>query len=301
MGVLVVGSSNTDIFCSVDRLPVVGETIFGKGISYAFGGKGGNQATALARMESDVVFMTCLGNDPQGDALIQSYKRDGIKVEYVKRSKDFPTGTAIINVDKDGKNNIVVVKGANDACDEAYIRENEDLFKSNDYILLQLEIPVPAVKLSIELAKKYGKKVVLNPAPAAVLDDEILSGVDFLTPNETELELLAFGNIDNRDVDLCAKKLLEKGVKNLIVTIGEKGVIYYRGSEKIHVEGIKVKAIDTVAAGDCFNGAFVSFLEKGKDVVEALKLANRASAISVTRKGAQDSIPRLSEVLSLGE
>lgn len=298
MGVLVIGSSNVDVFCRVDRLPEKGETIFGNEIEFQSGGKGANQATAASKMGSETIFLTCLGNDENGHNLIEQYKKVGINTEHIKFIDGVNTGTAFINVDKEGSNTIVVVKGANNYCDDNLIIENEEIVKGSDYVLLQLEIPIETVRESIKISKKYGKTVIVNPAPAQKLDDDILKNIDFLTPNETELELLAFGNIVGRNVEESAEVILNKGVKHLLVTIGEKGVVYFSKDNVKKIEGLKVNAIDTVAAGDCFNGAFVSALDKGESIIDAIKFANKAAAISVTRKGAQESIPNLEEVLN---
>lgn len=298
MSILVVGSSNADVFCRVDRLPEKGETIFGNEIEFKSGGKGANQATAVSKMGSATIFLTCLGNDEKGINLLESYKTLGINTDYIRLVDNVKTGTAFINVDKNGSNTIVVVKGANDYCDEDFVLKHEELFRKVDYVLLQLEIPIEAVKKSIEIAKKYNKTVILNPAPARYLEDDILKNVDFLTPNETELELLAFGKLNGRSLEESAVVILNKGVKNLLVTVGDQGAIYFSKDNIIKVEGLKVNAIDTVAAGDCFNGAFVSALDKGESIIDAIKFANKAAAISVTRKGAQESIPNLEEVLN---
>lgn len=298
MSILVVGSSNADVFCRVDRLPEKGETIFGNEIEFKSGGKGANQATAVSKMGSATIFLTCLGNDEKGINLLEGYKTLGINTDYIRLVDNVKTGTAFINVDKNGSNTIVVVKGANDYCDEDFVLKHEELFRKVDYVLLQLEIPIEAVKKSIEIAKKYNKTVILNPAPAHYLEDDILKNVDFLTPNETELELLAFGKLNGRSLEESAVVILNKGVKNLLVTVGDLGAIYFSKDNIIRVEGLKVNAIDTVAAGDCFNGAFVSALDKGESIIDAIKFANKAAAISVTRKGAQESIPNLEEVLN---
>lgn len=296
MSILVIGSSNFDEFCFVHRLPQEGETILGDRIEYKFGGKGANQATACGRLGKEATFLTCVGDDEVGQSMIENYKKSKIETKYIKRTKQSETGKALINIDSFGNNTIIVLKGANNFCDVEYIKAHEELFKSHDYVLLQLEIPFNAVYESIHLAKKHGGKVILDPAPANELDESIFSEIDFLTPNETELELLAFGDFKNRNLEDSTKILLEKGVKNIIVTKGSEGVILFneKGAQKI--PAVKVEAIDTVAAGDTFNGAFVTALNEGKNTLEAIEFANRAAALTVTKIGAQEAIPFIEDV-----
>ena len=296
MSILVIGSSNFDQFCFVDRLPVEGETILGNKIEYKFGGKGANQATAIGRLKNNITFLTSVGDDEEGRAMIENYKKSSIETKYIKTTEKSSTGSALINVDNEGNNTIIVIKGANDFCNVDYIEKHEELFKTHDYILLQLEIPLDSVYKSIELAEKYGAKVVLDPAPANIIEEDYFSKIDFLTPNETELELLAYGNIKNREMEDSVKVLLKKGVKNIIVTIGSKGAIFFNKDGKVKIDAVKVDAIDTVAAGDTFNGAFISALDKGKDIIEAIKFANKAAALTVTKIGAQEAIPTLMDI-----
>lgn len=296
MSILIIGSSNSDVYYHLDKLPEKGETVIGNHISYRFGGKGANQAVAAARMSSQVCFLTCVGNDGSGKAIIDNLKREKVDVSYIKVTSDLPTGTAAIHLDSEGSNTIVVIKGANEVCDADYILSHKDLFLKHDYILLQMEIPVTAIETAIKLAYQNRKKLVFNPAPAHRIEKELYHYIDFLIPNETELELLAFGNVRNREVDVCAKTLLEFGVRHLIVTLGEKGVIYYSRTKKEFYPSRTVRAVDTVGAGDCFNACFVSALEKGLSIGKAIEFANVAASISVTRYGAQESMPGYLEV-----
>lgn len=300
MKILVIGSANIDITVKVDRFPEKGETIMGKGLQYAFGGKGANQAITVGKLGGDVTFLTCVGDDTKGHELVKYLSEHHVDVSHVKYSKNSPTGTAIINVDKNGDNTIAVVQGANLECDQAYILENEELFKECEYVLLQLEIPLEAVEGAILLASKYNKKVILNPAPAnAELNKDVYKHITYMTPNETESAIMA--NSKECDVLKNAQLLKEYGVQNVLVTLGEKGSLLYKDSNhQIEVPAIQVNAIDTVAAGDCYNGAFVKALAKGMNEEEAMKYASKASAIAVTRCGAQESIPTQEEMEAFG-
>ena len=297
MKILVVGSSNMDISVTVDTLPKKGETLLGTGISYSYGGKGANQACACAKLGADVTFLSCLGDDDYGRQIVSYLKSVGVKTDKIKYSKENPTGTAIISVDKKGNNSIVVVQGANLECDVEYLRQNKDAIKECDYILLQMEIPLSAIEYLIKKGKKYNKTIILNPAPANYdLDRDVYEFIDYITPNETELEVMAFGSKGFKELEESIEKLQNLGTKNILVTLGEEGASLYSNKTNITVPAYKVDAIDTVAAGDCFNGAFVTALSKGESEEEAIRFANMASAIAVTRRGAQTSIPTLKEV-----
>ncbi len=294
--ILVIGSSNIDITATVDHFPLIGETILGSSLSYAYGGKGANQAIACGKLSGDITFLSCVGFDNNGREIVEYLSKHNVNTSHIKFSKDKPTGSAIINVDKNGDNQIIVVQGANLDCDSEYIESKEFLFREADYILLQLEIPIKAVEKAIELSAKYNKQVILNPAPAnSELNKELYKHITYMTPNEKECMVMAKGcnddSIDN------ARKLRKMGVKNVIVTLGSKGSMLYKDEHNIiNVCANKVKAIDTVAAGDCYNGAFVTALSKGMEEKEAMEYASLASAIAVTRKGAQESIPSQEEI-----
>ena len=295
MSVLVIGSTNIDISIRVNRFPKKGETLLGSDISYKYGGKGANQACALGKLGGDVTFLTCVGEDAHGHEIIDSLKACGVDVSKVKYTNMHQTGTAIINVDDNGDNTIIVVQGANLECDVEYIKENEEAFAKCDYVLLQMEIPLNAIEEAIRLAAKYGKKVILNPAPASdALDKEVYKYITYMTPNETEIGIMAKQTGETKDL---SNKLKTMGVKNVLVTLGSKGAILYKedGSE-VTSDAYKVNALDTVAAGDCFNGAFVLGLDNGLSEKEAMQFANAASGIAVTRSGAQESIPTYDEV-----
>lgn len=295
MSVLIIGSTNIDISASMERFPIKGETLLGKEVQYRYGGKGANQACALGKLGADTTFLTCVGDDGHGHEIVQYLKSVGVNMERVKYSAARRTGTAIINVDDRGDNTIVVIQGANLDCDVAYIRENEDCFRNCDYVLLQREIPFDAIEEAITLAAKYGKKVVLNPAPASDrINPKLYPYITYMTPNEVEISVMAGAD---GDLEQNAEKLMKLGVQNVLVTLGSEGArLFSKEAKSIHVPACKVDAVDTVAAGDCFNGAFVAALDRGDTVEEAMQFANRASAIAVTRRGAQESIPTKEEL-----
>lgn len=297
--ILVIGSLNADISISMEKMPIIGETVFGETIKYSNGGKGANQACAIGKLGGNIEILGCVGNDELGKKQISNLVKYNIKTDNLKIQEGIPTGTAIIYVDKNGKNSIVVIPGANNFCDINYLRKNEESFIKSDYLVLQLEIPMETVEYSIKRGKELGKTIILNPAPAPEnISEEILKNIDYFTPNETELKHLAkLEKIDYiEDIEKGAKYFLDKGVKNVMVTLGENGVLLVNKEEIKHFPAYKVKAIDTTAAGDCFNGAFVLGLSEGKSVEESIVFASKASSIAVTRKGAQDSIPLREEV-----
>ena len=291
--VLVIGSSNVDLSATVANLPKKGETLMGKSFSTSFGGKGANQAVACGKLGADVTFLSCVGNDDYGKNIIKYLSSVNVKTDLIKVSDNLPTGTALITIDDNGQNTIVVISGANAECDVEYLKANEEEFKKCEYVLLQMEIPIEAIEYAIECAYKYDKKIILNPAPADPnISVEALKKVDYLTPNETEVEIMA----KTKGFKESCDALLELGINNLIVTLGDKGAAIINKETNEIVEGFKVEAIDTVGAGDCFNGAFVTALSKGKNEAEAIKFANKASSIAVTRKGAQEAIPTIEEM-----
>jgi len=298
--VLVIGSLNMDLSVRLNTMPLVGETILGKSLNYIAGGKGANQAASIGKLGGSVTMLACVGDDGFGKVEIDTLSSLKVDTSRIKVKKDIPTGTALIYVDDNGNNSIVVIAAANDYCDIDYIRENEDLLKESDYILMQQEIPYESVEYVAKKAKELGKTVILNPAPARQLSDELLSNIDYLTPNETELmKITSLSCNDDKEIEKACKYLLEKGVKNVIVTLGENGSMLVNKDVVEKISAFKVKSIDTTAAGDCFNGALATALSKGDSLKEAIKFASKAAAISVTRKGAISSLPSLNEILDL--
>lgn len=294
-GILVIGSLNMDLSIDLAKMPVTGETILGRGIAYKAGGKGANQACAAGKLGGRVRVLGCVGQDEFGQKLVKSLSESGVETDYIKESRDLPTGTAVIYVDDNGDNSIVVIPGANMACDIEYLKEQDEQFHWCDYVVLQMEIPYEAVWYSVKRAKELGKMVILNPAPAPdEIPEEILSLVDYLTPNETEI--IALNGKSKDDIREGAEKLLSRGVSNVIATLGDRGALLVNRYGETFYPARKVVSVDTTAAGDCFNGAMVAALAEGQSEAEAILFANIASSIAVTRKGAQESLPIREEV-----
>lgn len=294
-GILVIGSLNMDLSIDLAKMPVTGETILGRGIAYKAGGKGANQACAAGKLGGRVRMLGCVGQDEFGQKLVKSLSESGVETDYIKESRDLPTGTAVIYVDDNGDNSIVVIPGANMACDIEYLKEQDEQFHWCDYVVLQMEIPYEAVWYSVKRAKELGKMVILNPAPAPdEIPEEILSLVDYLTPNETEI--IALNGKSKDDIREGAEKLLSRGVSNVIATLGDRGALLVNRYGETFYLARKVVSVDTTAAGDCFNGAMVAALAEGQSEAEAILFANIASSIAVTRKGAQESLPIREEV-----
>ncbi len=292
--IVVIGSSNTDMVVRASKMPKGGETLIGGEFAVIQGGKGANQAVAAARAGSDVTFVAKVGNDDFGRSAVEGYNIDKINTEYVFVDSVYPTGVAIIIVDEStGQNSIVVAPGSNHQLSILDIDSVKETITQADAVLLQLETPIDVVAYSLQLAKSAGVKTILNPAPAQKLSDELLQNVDIITPNETETELITGVVLtDNQSIEQAAQLLMNKVGEAVVITLGSKGVYYLlKSGESGYVSSIKVDAVDTTAAGDVFNGYFVSALTDNVDFVEALKNANKAAAISVTKKGAQPSIP----------
>lgn len=296
--VLIIGSLNMDMVIPVKDLPQKGETILGGSPDYIPGGKGANQACAIGKLGGNVTMLGKVGRDEMGRALKDNLAAAGVDVSHVEETDKAPTGMAVIYVSETGHNSIVVVPGANGLCDVDYIRANEGLIAVHDIIVLQLEIPHDAVFLAVELAKKHRRLVVLNPAPAPdSLPREVIAGLDYLTPNETELARIAGMPVGGVDEAVAAgKKLVAEGVGTVLATLGEQGALLVTGDKAQVIPTLRVDAVDTTAAGDTFNGAFVTALAEGREEADAIAFGNKAAAISVTRKGAQTSIPTREEV-----
>jgi len=300
-GILVVGSLNMDMSVHMDAMPSVGETILGYDLSYQMGGKGANQACASGRLGGDVKMLGCVGQDEFGGRQAESLQAAGVDASFLKRSPGSSTGMAVIYVDKNGDNNIVVIQGANQECSEQYLREQDELFQWCDIIMLQMEIPVDAVLYAARRGRELGKTVILNPAPAPDhLPEELYGLVDYLTPNETELAKLSGVRSDSlEEMKRGARLLIGKGVTRVIVTLGEQGALLVdKESEQLYPSR-KVNSVDTTAAGDCFNGALAVGLAEGMREDEAIRFANLAASLAVTRQGAQSSLPFRKEVEEL--
>lgn len=290
--ILVIGSSNTDMVIKTDKLPAPGETILGGIFLMNPGGKGANQAVAAARLGGKVTFITKRGNDLFGNQAVGLLMREDIDTQYVVKDTELPSGVALITVDSTGENIIVVAPGSNSNLLQDDIPTK--IFETGKFeiLLLQLEIPISTVEYSAVTASENGIKVILNPAPAQKLSDNLLKHTWLITPNETEAEILIGITVHNiSTAENAASSLQKKGVKNVIIMMGASGAYIKSESFTGMVPGIKVKAVDTTAAGDVFNGALAVALAEGKDMEEAVAFANKAASISVTRMGAQASAP----------
>jgi len=289
--IVVVGSSNADMIIQLDRIPRPGETVLGGAFSTAAGGKGANQAVAAARAGGQVTFIARVGQDMFGDQAVAGFVRDGINVKHVFRDQTAPSGVALIFVAKDGENSIAVASGANAKLSPADVRRAKAAFTGASVLVVQLETPLETVQAAADLAARAGVRVILNPAPAQRLPDELLKRISILTPNETEAELLTGGTGED-----AAAKLRARGVETVILTLGARGALIADNRGTRWVPGFKVKAVDTTAAGDIFNGALAVALAEGKTMDDAVRFANAAAAISVTRLGAQPSAPTRREI-----
>jgi ribokinase len=290
--IIVVGSSNTDMIIKLDHIPRPGETILGGEFVTAAGGKGANQAVGAARAGGKVTFIARVGMDMFGDKAVAGFIKEGINTDNVLRDKSKPSGVALIFVAKDGENSIAVAGGANGCLSPADIRKAGKVFADASMLVMQLETPLDTVQTAADLAVKAGVCVILNPAPARPLPDKLLRKVSIITPNETEAELLTGIKVNSKQAAAkAADKLLARGVKTVIITLGSRGAFVACDGVKKLVPGFKVKPVDTTAAGDTFNGALAVALAEGKSMMDAVRFANAAAAISVTRFGAQPSAP----------
>lgn len=295
--IVVVGSSNTDMIIQLDRIPRPGETILGGEFSIAAGGKGANQAVGAARAGGNVTFVARVGQDMFGDQAIAGFKRDGICVNHVFRDKAAPSGVALIFVAKDGENSIAVAGGANAKLAPADVKKAAKAIRSAAVLVMQLETPLETVQAAAEIAAKAGVRVILNPAPAQPLPDKLLKLVSILTPNEHEAELLTGIKVtDKAAAAKAADKLRSRGAQTVILTLGPRGAFIASASGSELVPGFKVKAVDTTAAGDIFNGSLAVALAEGKPLPAAVRFANAAAALSVTKLGAQPSAPTRKEI-----
>jgi ribokinase len=295
--IIVIGSSNTDMVIVSDRLPKPGETILGGQFLLNPGGKGANQAVATAKLGGETHFVCKVGNDVFGEMARKQFIETGIHSEFVQTDPGNPSGVALINVDAHGENCITVASGANGSLSKADIDNASILFEKENILLIQLEIPLASVWYAIEKAANAGMKVILNPAPAAQIPDHVYPHLFAITPNETEIELLtgiAVTHLD--DAKKAAKKLIEKGVQHVIITLGAQGAFYQSAHEELFVPTQAVKAVDTTAAGDCFNGALAVALSQQKSWLDAINFSCRAATYSVMHAGAQASMPKLSDL-----
>ncbi|AEX54255.1 ribokinase [Rahnella aquatilis CIP 78.65 = ATCC 33071] len=294
---VVLGSINADHILNINHFPQPGETVIGKQYTVAFGGKGANQAVAAGRSGADISFIACVGDDDIGERVRKQLASDRIDTQPIEAIKDSTTGVALIFVNAEGENVIGIDAGANKAVTPEYLDRYKQQIISASALLMQLESPLETVIAAAKIAKDNDTQVILNPAPACELPDELLARVDMITPNETEAEKLTGIKVDNNeDADRAAKVLHDKGIATVIITLGSKGVWLSQNGEGKLVAGFCVKAVDTIAAGDTFNGALVTALLEGKMMDCAIRFAHAAAAIAVTRPGAQPSVPWRKEI-----
>ena len=285
-----------DLVVKVEDRPKGGQTVIGGNFKEVPGGKGANQAVAMARLGGNVNMIGKVGNDGFGQTLLNALNNDNVNTKYINKD-DISTGVAMITVDKNAENSIVVAPGANFKVDKEYIDKSIEGIKNSDIVVLQLETPIDTIKYALSKSKELGKYTILNPAPAVKLEDDIICNVDLLTPNETELEILSGVEIKNEDdIQKAAQTMIDKGVKELIVTLGSKGSLYINKEKSIFKKAYKVEAIDTTAAGDSYTGALAVAFANGKNIEDAMDFASKVGALSVQKEGAQSSLPTLEDV-----
>lgn len=290
--IVVVGSSNTDLIVRAERLPLPGETVLGGEFFTAAGGKGANQAVAAARLGAATTFVARLGADAYGQAALSNFQQDGLETRYIKVDEGVPSGIALIVVDVVGHNLITVAPGANARLTSKDVEAARPAFSEAQVLLLQLETPLETVLAAARLGHTHALTVILNPAPAQALPLEIYTLVDILTPNETEAQVLT----GESEPEQAAQKLLGWGVKTVIITLGEAGALCATQNQVERIAGFSVPVVDTTAAGDAFNGGLAVALARGEALPAAIRFANAVAALSVTKAGAQPSLPSAASV-----
>lgn len=295
--VLVVGSANMDMVVSTSRFPSPGETVLARDFGTYPGGKGANQAVACAKLGGDVTLLAKMGRDMFRERLFDSLRADGVNLDHVSIDPTAPTGIALITVDDSGQNEIVVVSGSNMKLTPEDVESKAELFDGVGIVILQLEIPLETVVRSAQLAKERGAEVILNPAPATELPDVLLEAVDYIIPNESEAERLTGVVVgDHRSAIRAAHRLIERGVGHVILTLGERGVLYVTSDDVRSFPAYRVDVVDTTAAGDAFTGALAFFLSRGQVLEDAISYSNAVAGYCVMRMGAQTSMPSFDEI-----
>jgi ribokinase len=295
--VLVIGSANLDMVVATERFPKSGETMFANKFQMFPGGKGANQAVCCSKLGGEVHFLGKIGNDIFGERLRKSMESDGVDLRYLLTDIEESTGLAFITVDDSGQNQIIVISGSNKNLSPSDIEESKRLFELTNLTLLQLEVPLETVIRAAELARQHGHIVILNPAPARNLPGQLLKLVDYLTPNETEAEILTGISVNDKDsATRAAKELIREGVSTVIITLGDKGSILVTPGKTEIFPAMNVIAVDTTAAGDAFNGALAYSIAAAGKVEDAVRFATNVAAFSVTRIGAQPSMPTQKEL-----
>jgi len=295
--IIVVGSSNTDMVVKTQRFPEPGETIIGGDFFMFPGGKGANQAVAAVRAGGEVTFICAVGDDVFGQNALDGYREEGIDVDSAKIVKDAASGVALITVNEEGENEIVVASGTNAKLSPIYVSEVMDEMDNDGIFLTQLETPTETVEYLARYSKLTNQPLIINPAPAQELSDDVLDGLFLITPNETEAKILTGIPVDDdSSMATAALALLNKGVQNVIITLGSRGAFFMNHEERFLVPSTKVEAIDTTAAGDVFNGVLTVCLSQDMEWKESIIYANKAAALSVTKMGAQGSAPYKEEI-----
>ncbi|HRT30021.1 MAG TPA: ribokinase [Kiritimatiellia bacterium] len=296
--IVVVGSTNTDMVVKAARIPAPGETILGGRFLMNPGGKGANQAVAAARLGAEVVFIAKVGDDLFGREAKALFAKENICTDYVLTDPSEPSGVALIMVDAEGENCIAVASGANGTLMPEDIEGLEGVIAQSDMLLMQLETPLETVRYAADVAVNLGVPVILNPAPACELPSDLYDCLEVITPNESEAELLTNIKVtDEASAEAAARVLCDKGVRQVVITMGAKGAYVFDGEDGVMVPAFKVEAVDTTAAGDVFNGALAVALTEELELEEAVRFASKAASISVTRMGAQASAPRREELV----
>lgn len=297
MSIVVIGSFMMDMVVRTKRVPDAGETIVGMSFAKFPGGKGANQAVAAARLGGDVIMVGKLGADANGEEMRKAIEQEGIDTRYILQEDSEISGIGSVILDDTGQNRIIVVPGANLKLTPEEVGQISEVIRSADMVVMQLEMNIHTVERAAEIATNYGVPVILNPAPAQELSEQLLRNITYLTPNESELELLTGMTIHTlEDTDKAAQMLIDKGVRHVIVTLADKGALIVTQHDSQWISGFQVEAVDTVAAGDSFNGALAVQLVRGKSLAEAVKYANAAGALTVTKPGAIPSLPMKEEI-----
>jgi ribokinase len=290
--IYVIGSSNTDMVVKAEKLPIPGETVIGSVFLMNPGGKGANQAVTCARLGGKVTFVAKVGNDIFGKQALQQFQKENIQTTFITTDKEHPSGVALIGVDAKGENIILVAPGSNSHLDIRIVEQALESIEGPAIVLIQLEIPISTVEFAIERSYKKGLKVILNPAPVQTIQAEVMKHLYVITPNETEAEMLTGIRVtDLKTAEQAAMKLHASGVENVVITLGQKGAYLHNDSIAKLIPAPLVTATDTTAAGDCFNGALAVALAEAQSLEQAVAFACKAASISVTRMGAQASLP----------